>query len=256
MTIYFAHATSFCGAVWKPVMRRLAGFECVTWDFAGHGSGPGLEIPVHWSRFGAQVLEETHPGGVGVGHSMGAAAMLMAQLADPARFRFLVLIEPIVFPGPHARTEHILSEVAARRRSLFATREEALVNWASKGAFARWDPEALEAYVQCGLVGDGPVHLACDPEHEAEIYRASNDHETWDRLADIEIPVLVLAGEMSDTTPPEFIRHQAAQFRHAGLEIVPGAGHFLPMERPDLVAQRVARVSRWKGVEPRSEGTG
>ena len=242
MTVYFAHATSFCGGVWEPVVRRIQGVESVTWDFAGHGRGPTLDLPVHWSRFGEQVLDETEPGGVGVGHSMGAAAMLMAQLADPDRFRFLVLIEPIVFPGPHGRQEHLLSEVAARRRSLFESREEARENWASKGAFAGWDPEALDAYVRCGLVGDGPVHLACDPEHEADIYRASNDHNTWERLGAIEIPVLVLAGELSDTTPPEFISRQAAQFPHAGLEIVPDTGHFLPMERPDLIAERVARV--------------
>lgn len=242
MTVFFAHATSFCGAVWQPVVDRLPGVECVTWDFAGHGSGPGLELPVHWSRFGRQVLEETEPGGIGVGHSMGAAAMTMAQLADPKRFRFLVLIEPIVFPGPHTRSDHILSDVASRRRSMFESRAEARQNWASKAAFADWDAAALDAYVRCGLRGDGPVHLACDPEHEADIYRASNDHDTFERLAEIEVPVLILAGEVSDTIPAELARFQADQFQSAGLEIVSGAGHFLPMEKPGLVAERIGRL--------------
>lgn len=242
MTVYFAHATSFCGAVWSPVIDRLTGVECVTWDFAGHGTGPELELPASWSRFGAQVLEETRPGGIGVGHSMGAAAMAMAQLADPARFRFLVLIEPIVFPGPHLRSDHILSDVASRRRSMFETRDEARRNWASKAAFADWDEAALDSYARCGLRGEGPVHLACDPEHEADIYRGSNDHDTFERLGEIEIPVLILAGEMSDTIPADLARLQADQFKSAGLEIVPGAGHFLPMENPNLVAERVGRL--------------
>ncbi|MEA1903053.1 MAG: alpha/beta hydrolase [Actinomycetota bacterium] len=242
MTVYFAHATSFCGSVWDPVIAGLDGVECVAWDFAGHGHGPELQVPVDWRRFGCQVLDETEPGGIGVGHSMGAAALTMAQLADPERFRFLLLIEPIIFPGPHGRLDHPLSLLAVRRRKTFESREAALENWSSKGAFAGWDSGALEAYMRCGLVGDGPVELACAPDLEADVYRGSNAHDTWDRLGEIEIPVLVLAGEESDTTPPDFARLQATQFKSAGLEIVPGSGHFLPMEKPAIVADRIRRI--------------
>jgi len=242
MTVYFAHATSFCGSVWSPVISGLDDVDCVTWDFAGHGSGPTLELPADWRTFGEQVLEETAPGGIGVGHSMGATAMIMAQLADPDRFRFLVLIEPTVFPGPHDRQENSLSVSTLRRKSSFESREAAKDYFASRDAFFNWAPSAVNAYVECGLVGEGSVELACDPEIEADIYRASNAHDTWERLGELEIPVLVLAGENSDPIPPEFAREQTARFRRAGLEIVPGAGHFLPMEKPDLVADRIQRL--------------
>ncbi len=248
VNVYFAHATGFCGAVWNPVIEGLLGTECVTWDFAGHGQGPGLDLPVDWAVFGEQVLDETSPGGIGVGHSMGAAALLMAQLADPRRFGFLVLIEPIVFPGPHERIDqHPLSFGAARRRRVFETRALARENFASKQTFSGWVDGALDAYVECGLSGDDPVELACDPIVEADIYRASNEHDTFDRLGEIGIPVLLLAGEVTDTTPPEVLRAQADQFQRAGVEVVPGAGHFLPMEKPDLVAERVGRLVRILG---------
>lgn len=242
MPVYFAHATSFCGAVWRPVIDRLSGVDCVTWDFAGHGNGPELEVPVHWSRFGDQVLAETDPGGIGVGHSMGACALVMAQLADPVRFRFLILIEPIIFPAPHGREDHPLVAAASKRKTSFDSRQEALENFGSRGAFAGWDPEALKAYVDCGLEGDGPVTLACKPDVEADIYRASNDHDTFERLGEVGIPVLILAGEESDTIAPHLARAQAEQFASAGVEIVSATGHFLPMEMPDLVADRVARI--------------
>ncbi len=242
MTVYFAHATSFCGSVWRPVISGLDGVECVTWDFAGHGTGPTLDLPVDWRVFGEQVLDETIPGGIGVGHSVGATALTMAQLADPDRFRFLVLIEPSVFPGPHGRQENHLSVFTLKRKRMFHSRGAAKDNFASRDAFSNWVPSALEAYVECGLVGEGPVELACDPEIEADIYRASNAHDTWEKLGEIEIPVLILAGEASDPIPPEFAREQTAQFRRAGLEIVPGVGHFLPMEKPDLVADRIRRL--------------
>jgi lipase len=246
--VSFAHATGFCGSVWNPVIGRLIDTDCVTWDFAGHGSGPSLDTPVDWTLFGSQVLDETRPGGIGVGHSMGAAAMLMAQLSDPRRFGFLVLIEPIVFPGPHQRLDaHPLSAITLRRKRTFDSREDARQNFESKSPFNTWDAEALGGYVQCGMMGDGPVELACDPEVEADIYIASNDHDTFEMLGEIEIPVLLLSGSNSDTTPPQVIRQQAAQFKRAGVEIVPEAGHFLPMEKPDVIAERIQRLVKILG---------
>ncbi len=242
MPVYFAHATSFCGAVWRPIIDSLAGIDCVTWDFAGHGQGPELEVPVDWRRFGEQVLAETRPGGVGVGHSMGACALVMAQLEDPERFAFLVLIEPIIFPGPHGRLEHPLSDVASKRKESFVSRESALENFRSRHAFSGWHPQALAAYVSCGLIGEDPVELACKPEVEADIYRASNDHDTWEHLSEVEIPVLILSGSDSDTIAPDFAKTQASRFPSAGVEVVPNVGHFLPMERPELVAERVRRI--------------
>jgi pimeloyl-ACP methyl ester carboxylesterase len=245
MPVYFAHATSFCGAVWRPVMASLTGVDSVTWDFAGHGAGPGLEPPFRWSVFGEQVLEETEPGGVGVGHSMGAAALVMAQLADPSRFDFLVLIEPIIFPGPYRYGDNEMSAIALKRKRRFPSRRAALENFRSRRAFARWDSGALAGYVEGGLIDvDGGVELACSPEVEAEIYRGSGAHRAWERLGEVVIPVLILVGSDSDTTSHATAREQSAQFPRAGLESVPGAGHFLPMELPGLVADRVRRVAR------------
>ena len=240
--MYLAHATSFCSGVWRPVISRLEGLHCVAWDFPGHGVGPPLEPPFGWHVFAERVLEITEPGGIGVGHSMGAAALVMAQLADPGRFRFLLLIEPIIFPGPYGREEHQLSLVAAKRKAVFPDRESARENFSTRGVFERWHPEAIGGYVECGLVGDGPVELACDPLVEAEVYRGSTDHDTWDRLGELDVPALVLCGAESGTVTPELARSQAERMGSAGLEIVPETGHFLPMERPELVADRVRRL--------------
>ena len=243
MTVYLSHATSFCGAVWAPVVSGLDDLDTVVWDFPGHGSGPALVSPIDWNDFGLYVLDVTEPGGIGVGHSMGAAALAMAQIADPGRFRALVLIEPIIYPGPHIRAEHPMSERALRRRREFTTRDEAADSFRDRGAFVGWDPAAFDSYIDCGLVGDGPVHLACDPELEADIYRASGAHDTWERLNSIEIPVLLLYGSESDTITPDLARKQQARFVRAGLESVEGTGHFLPMQLPNLVSDRVRRLA-------------
>jgi pimeloyl-ACP methyl ester carboxylesterase len=242
MTVYLAHATSFCAGVWRPVIDRLHGLHCVAWDFPGHGGGPRLQPPFAWDVFAEHVLEMTEPGGIGVGHSMGAAALVMAQLTDPGRFRFLLLIEPIIFPGPYRREEHPLGIVAAKRKDRFLTRQAARENFITRPAFAGWQPEAIDGYVSCGLTGDGPVRLACEPGVEAEVYRGSREHSTWARLGEVTTPALILCGEASDTVGADLARDQAARLGSAGVEIVPGAGHFLPMERPELVADRVRRL--------------
>lgn len=249
MTVYFSHATSFCGAVWDPVRARLDDVDTFAWDHPGHGRGPHLEPPVDWRVFGEYVLEMTEPGGVGVGHSMGAAALVMAQAEDPDRFRALVLIEPIVFPGPYRREDRDpMARTAERRRPVFRSRQAAAEHFRGRGLFENWVDAAFDAYIECGLVGDDEVTLACRPEVEADIYRAWKAHDTWERLGAIEVPVLVLAGEHSDTITPDFARRQVDRFPRAGVEIVADTGHFLPMERPALVADRVRRLVEAAGA--------
>jgi pimeloyl-ACP methyl ester carboxylesterase len=132
--------------------------------------------------------------------------------------------------------------VASKRKDSFPGRQSARESFATRPAFSGWDSDAIAGYVECGLIGEGPVELACDPQVEAEIYRGSRDHATWVRLGEIETPALVLCGEDSDTVTPDLARAQAMQLSRAGVDVVPGTGHFLPMERPDLVAERVRRV--------------
>ncbi len=240
MVVYFSHATSFCGLVWRPVFESIE-TEVAAFDHPGHGQGPAVELPIDWKSFGEHVLAVTEPGGVGVGHSMGAAALAMAQAADPSRFKALILVEPIVFPPPFGRWPTPMAEVALKRKASFSSREEARANFLEKEAFAEWHPDALDGYLEGGWLGEGPVEIACAAEVEADVYRGSTAHATWELLPSIEVPVLLMYGESSDTIDEPFARAQAAQFRRAGVEFVPDSGHFLPMERPDIIAERVNR---------------
>ena len=53
----------------------------------------------------------------------------------------------------------------------------------------------------------------------------------------------VVAGEESDSHPPEFAAELAGRFSRADLVIVPGATHFVPMERPEAIAAEVLRLA-------------
>lgn len=251
VTTALAHATGFCRGVWAPVIAALRdrGREggIVAWDHRAHGDSTNPPLPIDWwdtAHDARAVLSEVAAPIVGVGHSMGAVSLLMAEILAPGTFAAIVAIEPIVFPPPFGPADHHpLAQGARRRRLSFPSRQAALENFANKPVFAAWDPQALAAYVNCGLVpaGDEWV-LACPPEYEAAFFVAAGVHGAWERLGEVRVPVRVVAGRNSDSHPAEFAAEQAARLGNGTLEIVDGSGHFLPMEQPGRVADIIAHT--------------
>lgn len=55
-------------------------------------------------------------------------------------------------------------------------------------------------------------------------------------LARIDVPTLVLCGELDDRTPPTIHRDMAARIPGARLVVIPDCGHMAPMECPEAVS--------------------
>lgn len=240
--LVLVHANGFCKEVWRPVIEDAGSPGHVSIDQPGHGRSGAPDPPFDWWDFGRNVLIVLDHLGItgvtGVGHSSGAAALAMAEILRPGSFERLVLVEPIVFPGPFARSDgHPLVHGALRRRAVFDSKDAARDSYRDRGPFRGWDDRALEAYLEHGFEQrtDGWA-LRCSPEVEAEVYRTSTVHGAWDRLPEIECPVDLVAGEHSDTHFEEFARRQAGRFRAAAVHMIPGAGHFVPMTHPTALA--------------------
>ena len=221
MTIVFAHATGFCGAVWRPVIEGLSPeFTKIAWDFPAHGLGPKLPLPVDWWSFGEfarDQLADAEKPVLGVGHSMGGAALVMAEVLVPGTFAGLILIEPMLFPPPYQRFDNPLSQVVGKRRRVFESKEAARANFVSKRPFISWHPAALDGYIDDGLIEtDHGVVLACVPEDEADIYRGATAHGVWERAGEVKTPSLILAGENSDTHDEARVRAIAGRLGQAG----------------------------------------
>ena len=60
-----------------------------------------------------------------------------------------------------------------------------------------------------------------------------------DRLAEITVPTLVVAGALDQPTVIDTAAWLANELPDVRLELVPGVGHFLPMEVPDGFAELV-----------------
>jgi pimeloyl-ACP methyl ester carboxylesterase len=248
--LLLCHATGFHGLVWGPFAARLAQrFRVWSLDFRGHGdASPPPGHPVDWRGFGDDVLAVVDDleleRAFGFGHSMGGAALLLAEADRPSTFRGLALFEPIVFPTetPPGGGNSNLTEGARRRRGVFASREEAFANFASKPPLSVFVPDALRAYVDHGLADlpEGGVALKCRPEVEAATYEGAPVHPAWARLPSVACPVAVLTGQHTDAVGPELSGLQAERLPAGRVDVVPGVGHFGPMEDPAAVAWAVA----------------
>jgi pimeloyl-ACP methyl ester carboxylesterase len=58
-------------------------------------------------------------------------------------------------------------------------------------------------------------------------------------LATIDVPTLVIVGELDVITPPADAETMVAGLADARLVVLPGAGHLTPIERPKEVGEAV-----------------
>jgi len=260
-TLFFVHATGFHARVWDGIIARLPKMHSIALDQRGHGRSEKKPI-THWRMVGedqaalARALDLKDI--VGVGHSMGAHAMIDAAALCPDRFRRLILIDPVV-PAPESysdgaepwRLREGEMHPAAKRRNRFDSVEEMIERLEERSSFPRFDPQIFRDYCEHGLQpaddGNGFV-LACPPEIEASVYMSSRTNgAVYESVRSLEIPVLVLraqapskelTGPMAFSTSPTW-PGLASEFRN-GREIhFPDKTHFLPMEIPDEVAELI-----------------
>lgn len=248
--LFFVHATGFCKEVWRPVIDELAErgleFSATAIDQMGHGASTrNWDVPVDWWQNARDQVQcaDGVPFDMVIGHSSGAGNAVLAALVDPEFARRLLLIEPILLPPPYVQdTEHPLVVGALRRKRRFESRQAAYANFHGRGAFAGWDERVFDAYIAYGFVDqpDGSVVIACDPKHESEFFGAAGKHGGWERMGEVVPPVHIVAGENSDSHPPDFVELQRVRLG-ATSEILPGVGHLVPMEAPGVTADIVIR---------------
>jgi pimeloyl-ACP methyl ester carboxylesterase len=254
--VLLAHANGFCAGVFAALAGALGEHRCVSYDARAHGHSTRGSADMSWEGHRDDVLSVhdalglTRP--VGVGHSMGGAALLLAEQLRPGTFAALWLFEPIVFPSEFADVEdNPMAQGALRRRSRFESREEAFANFAGKPPLSELSAGCLSAYVTYGFhpadssehtadseAGTGFV-LACAPEDEAAGYRMGGRHSAWDRLGEVNCPVVVLRGNDTEPSPATMAPVIAELLPEGRLETHEELGHFGPLEEPYSMARSV-----------------
>ncbi|MCU0923563.1 MAG: alpha/beta hydrolase [Burkholderiaceae bacterium] len=255
-TIWMVHATGFHGRVWDQVIRYLPGQHVIAVDQRGHGRSGGTGFD-SWADFGrdqaALAAAMDLQGAVGVGHSMGAHALVQAAAYAPGRFRQLVLIDPVIRspaeyhqPQPPPGTLH----PSAQRKNRFVSAQEMFERFADRPPYSVFDTQALQDYCQHGLkpAADGQgFELACAPGFEGRVYpTALANAGIYASIRALQIPVLVVRARPQDPSikpwdalgTPTYAQ-LAQEFRFGRDLRLLDKTHMLPMEDPALVARLI-----------------
>ena len=249
--LLLAHATGFHGRCWIPFASALSDrFDVWALDHRGHGASGKTPDGRYddWSLAVDDLLSVIDTLGLSewraFGHSLGGAVLLLAETSRPGTFTAIGCFEPVVVPpemfaevDPTERPR--LNEVARKRRASFPSKGVARENYASKPPFSRFDPGALDAYVEFGFVDrpDGTVTLACAPHDEASVYEGAVNSGAWAALSSVRPPVTILGGE-DPNDPVSLVVEGAARRLPRGAALrVAGVGHFGPFEEPAKVAE-------------------
>jgi pimeloyl-ACP methyl ester carboxylesterase len=248
------HANGFCASLWDLVAEGLRPhFRVVAMDARGHGdsSKPVGAASYRWDHFGrdaaevaAKLAAERADGRValGLGHSFGGTALLAASLERPGLFDRLVVVDPIVLPLLTSGTEGAsksrggaLAEGARKRRHVWPDRAAARARWSEKEMFAGWDPRLFDLYLAEGMFdrNDGQVELKCPGEVEASIFEQGAHSGIAESASRVQVPTLILWASRGHF-PRRHFENLAARMPDGRVRDA-DAGHFVPMERPDLV---------------------
>jgi len=234
-----AHGFTLNAAGWGPLLDELAEHHrVVAVDLPGHG---GSSTVVADLRSAARLLGEVGGHADYLGYSLGGRVVLHLALARPDLVRRLVLI------GATAGIEDGQAR-AERRRA-----DEAFADGLDAAALDRPEGEALEAFVDTWL--SGPLFASLDraaAEVDARLRNTASglaaslrlcgtgrQEPLWDRLSELAMPVLVVAGERDARFAEIGRRMVDAVGSGATLAIVPGAGHACHLEAPSATARIV-----------------
>ncbi|WP_086735805.1 3-oxoadipate enol-lactonase [Streptomyces glaucescens] len=212
-------------ALWDAVAPELsAAHRVIRWDLPGHGGSAAGLITAGASVGDLADLVLALADALGAerfayaGVSLGGAVGLHLALHHPERVSSLA----VICSSAHFNGARPWEERAAlvRREGLADLAESANARWFTPG------------FTVPRLVRD---HRDADPDSYAACCDALAAFDLRDRLAEISVPTLLIAGREDPATPPAHLREIADAVPGAALVEIPGASHLAPAERPQAV---------------------
>ncbi len=255
VSVVFCDGILCDGFIWKYLWPGLAEVCDVThWHYRGHGrSAPPvdktrIDIAAH-----ATDLKSVRDAFVGdrpcviIGHSMGTQVALESWRRYPEHVKGIILV-----CGSYGKVTQsfrgvpILDMILPKLMDIVDKQPEIV-----RAIWSRIPPEmALKAALLARDVDPGHVrredmlpylkHMThVDFPMFLRMLRAAGDHSAEEWLGDVDVPVLVVAGEKDTFTPASLSESMAERIPNAELLMVAGGSHVAPIEQPELVGARI-----------------
>lgn len=232
--VLLVHGYPLSGRLWDDVATHLADdYRLIIPDLRGHGASEAaasatMEEQARDLMAVLDAADEQRPV-VLVGMSMGGYVALAFCRLFWERVRGLVLV--------NSRAEADSLEAAEARRATAETvleRGAAGVSEVADSMVEKLFADSTNAVLR----QEWRVRMAAtDPVGMAAALRGMADRpDSTALLKELKVPMLMVGGEEDVITPAEGVRQMAEEVG-AALEIIPGAGHMTPVERPAEVAE-------------------
>jgi 2-succinyl-6-hydroxy-2,4-cyclohexadiene-1-carboxylate synthase len=234
------HGFTGSSSSWNYFRSRLEStHRVIAVDLPGHGRSSAPTDPLRYTlartaKDLTRVLDELELEQVAVyGYSMGGRAAI--RLALDHQDRVAALILESTSPGIERasdRAQRIAADMALADQiekdgiEAFVARWEQLPLWENQKELSEATRRALREQ-----------RIANDPHGLANSLRGAGagvDADVFDRIREIDIPTLILAGEL-DTKYVALGRQMVKELTHGELKIVEHAGHSIHLEQPDAV---------------------
>ncbi len=242
LSLVYLHFLGGSARSWDAVVARLApSLRCVAIDLPGFGeaaaASPGYTVADMVDCVAARVAAAAPGRWMLAGHSMGAkVATVLARRAEDGRDGLAGLIGLVLLAGSPPAPEPMTPVKRAEMLESFGGPEPA-----SGAAASRFVEQNVGA----------PLPPAAGEAAVADVLRANQaawrawleggSLEDWaGRVGVLRLPTLIIAGETDEALGPAAQhRLMAPHFAAPVLVALAGAGHLLPMERPDEVARLI-----------------
>ena len=210
---------------WTPVIEKLPDFHDYAYTLHDIGGTPYSVRQAIDDVANRLILSEDEEF-ILVGHSMGGKLALGIAAQQPENLRGVVLIAPSP-PTPEAMPESV------RQRMLSTHGSRAAAFQTIEGAsYRELSPDILETAVDANL-----AYSETDWKNWLE---TGSKEDISDLLPLIKVPVLVLTGQHDENMTPELLTREIVEkIPGARLEVVVGAGHLLPLEVPEELAELI-----------------
>ncbi len=240
--IYFAHANGFPSRTYKCLFQHLNVDRISFINILGRGN---YHLNGDMNNFADEILEDIAEKKIqniiAMGHSAGAVALMIAASKRPKLFKFLILIEPVMFSPLKRNIIDIARGIgygdklgvvkrARQRKMYFNSIDNARSYFEQKRFFQRFNSNCFDSYINEALIPnkEGGVKLIISADEEAEIFKSV--HTKVPKNLD-KINGLYIHGTNSEMLWKTDLRWWKKRFPNFKVKEVEGT-HVFPFENP------------------------